>query len=185
MPRPKLSTNSARHTVQVGPASRAGPTKCTPSGLSSFELGVAFEKWRCLHWPRAGGARASALHTRSKTSSPLGLPQRNAGLPTNRRCAGLQTGLPPGQARMGSSLKWGARVVQKPASTGTSPDGEGLGHRLVHLRQCQHPQHARFPAETITNLLTVDHPVIDADGELHSQSCSDWPEPPFLNWTRH
>ena len=41
-------------------------------------------------------------HRHSKASSPLGLPQRNAGLPTNRPCASLQTGLPPGQARRGA-----------------------------------------------------------------------------------
>ena len=44
-------------------------------------------------------------HTHSKASSPLGLPQRNAGLPTNRPCASLQTGLPPGQARRGAVLR--------------------------------------------------------------------------------
>lgn len=31
-------------------------------------------------------------HRHSKASSPLGLPQRNAGLPTHRPCASLQTG---------------------------------------------------------------------------------------------
>ena len=38
----------------------------------------------------------------------------------------------------------------------------GLDHRLVHLRQCQHPIHAKSLTETITNLLAVDHPVIEA-----------------------
>ena len=72
------------------------------SGPSSFELGAAFQEWRCLRRPRAGGARFLHYHTHSKASSPLGLPQRNAGLPTNRPWASLQTGLPPGQARRGA-----------------------------------------------------------------------------------
>ena len=93
------------------------------SGPSSFELGAAFEEWRCLRRPRAGGREFLHYHTHSKASSPLGLPEerrfahKSAGRQSANRAS---TGTSPA----GSIWKWRARVVQKPASTGASPDGE-------------------------------------------------------------
>ena len=82
--------------------------KARTSGLSSLEIGVA----------SAGLVPVGheLLHYRmhSRESSPRGLPQRNAGLPTNRRCASLQTGLPPGPARMRS-------FTCNPVLTGLNP----------------------------------------------------------------
>ena len=105
------------------------------SGLSSFEVGIAFEEWRCLRRPRAGPREFLHYHTHSKESSPRGL------APEERRFAHESA----------------IRQSADRASTGASP----MGSSSMAARECRsplHPGQARMGSYPRSSVLTGLNP---------------------------
>ena len=144
-----------------------------------FWIGVAFEEWRCLRRPRAGGARVSALLHALESVVPLGLPRGTPVFPRIGHAPVCKPGFhrdKPGGEQFEVACEGGAETGfhrDKPHSS-SRLEKPGAPHKSPEKVQ-SYPAVVQKPASTGTS----------PDGELPWQLCSDRPEPPFLNLTAH